>query len=99
MSTDQPIVDAIQLSHQILKAVEAGETDTIESLEISRLGLIKTYFNAGHAINAEKAIELKQLNDQIVEKLTELKKQTQIKLNKFKQAGKASKAYQSVALK
>ena len=85
---------AIDLSDQILFAIEHQDIEKISQLDKKRKVVIERYYQTTKPIDAELTLLLKQKNDQIVFQLVELQQQTQtqqIGLNKSK---KFIKAYQ-----
>ena len=88
---------AIELSEQILAAIESDAWDNIDALDVERRHVITSYFSAGQPIDADATRLLHRLNEQIVEQLNTLKQQTrqaQLTLNK---GTKATKAYTDLA--
>ena len=94
-----PLQLAIDLSEQILQAVDSEQWERIEELEQSRQRLIQEYFVEGRNIDVAATRQLQQLNDRIVEHLKHQRQQTQQAQLALKQGNKATQAYRDIARK
>ncbi len=97
MDKDSNIQQAIQLSNEILTAVNNSQFEEVSRLDKIRKTLIDKYFNNVELVNEELTVLLKQKNDQIVSHLTEMQQQTRSQQIKLNQSQKVSKAYLSNA--
>jgi len=88
---------ALDLSDEILLAIEKNSLDTVTKLDDERLSLINQYYSNTDNINEKLTRELKLKNDQIVSHLTEMQQQTRSQQIKLNQSQKVSKAYLSNA--
>ncbi|MCP4077354.1 MAG: hypothetical protein GY744_14370 [Gammaproteobacteria bacterium] len=95
MDIDSDIKQAIQLSNEILTAVNNSQFEEVSRLDQVRKALIDKYFNNVELANEELTILLKQKNDHIVVRLLEMQQQTRSQQIKLKQSQKVSKAYLS----
>ncbi len=84
---------AIELSEQIVCALQDEDWVGITALDDERIFLIKDYFSRSHHKDKDKAIRLKTLNDQIVSQLIALQQQNRGRQQGLNQARKVSRAY------
>jgi isocitrate dehydrogenase kinase/phosphatase len=92
---------AIDLSRCIQKAIGQSDWQEVEKLDRERLKLIDEYYRTTEAehMDAEQTRILKDLNDEIVQQLTEIRQQTQDSQLALKHAKKATHAYLDTATK
>lgn len=88
---------AIALTDEILQLIEDGALDHLGEIEQRRQSLIKQAFaDPMGEIDEIKARHLKNLNDQVVTKLTLFKKSVQLQQQKIRLASRAKQAYGSL---
>lgn len=97
MKDNTQLRQALDLSDEILLAIEKNSLDTVTKLDDERLSLINQYYSNTDNINEKLTRELKLKNDQIVSHLTEMQQQTRSQQIKLNQSQKVSKAYLSNA--
>lgn len=84
---------ALEISRAILSAIDEQDWDEVNRLQQQRQPLIDEYYGGSFAIDPQQTVELKQLNDQIVQRLSRARQHTrELQLN-LQQGGKASRAY------
>lgn len=89
------LTTAISLTDEILAVLDGEDLERLDELEIQREPLIRQVFSQSvHQIDEIKAVHLKKLNDQVVNKLLELKQATKQKIQHISHGTKATKAYQ-----
>lgn len=93
MTQHQLITQAIELSQQILEAIDNSDLELVATHEKNRQLLIKDYFNKQGNIDEKLTRSLKQLNDEIVSKLAQIQSQVRSEHIKLSHGSKASKAY------
>ncbi len=92
MDSDNILKQALDLSDQILIAIDSQDLERVASLDEQRRSIIDSYFKENVTIDANLTHKLKQKNDQIISQLTQMQQKTrsqQLNLNKSQQASKA----------
>ena len=96
MSNQIALSRAIDLTDEILLVLEEKDFLRLAELEAKREPLIRQAFTASmERVDSIKAIHLKNLNQQVVEKLEELKQSIVSQQNQLRRAAKANSAYQT----
>ena len=91
---------AIALTDEILALLENGEFDTVGELELKRQPLIqKAFSDSIGEIDSIKAQHLRNLNQQVVDRLTRLKQSVLLQQARLRAAGKATRAYRACTRK
>lgn len=90
---------AIDISLLIQEAIRQSHWQEVKKLDSERLQLIDEYYRTTETIDAEQTLKLKNINDQIVQQLTQLQQQTQVSQLELKHANKATRAYLDTAAK
>jgi len=99
MNKQDALVESISLTNQILCMLEEEDTDAISELDARRLPLIQQAFSDSlETIDHIKAQHLQNLNQQVVEKLKEIKQAVLQQQQKVQYAAKATRAYSSYHL-
>ena len=88
---------ALDLTKQILRAIEEVDLDAVAELDRKRQMLIQEYYQDDRQIDAGLTRQLKQSNDAAVNKLHALQKQTRNRQLDIKKSTRASKAYRANA--
>ncbi len=91
------LTSAIQLSQDILSAIDLEDWSEVSRLDDSRKKLIHGYFEQAESVDYELTQTLKALNDTIVSKLLGLQLQTRSAQIDIKQARHASNVYLDIA--
>ncbi len=99
MGQANQLQQALDLTKQILRAIEAVDLDTVAELDRKRQLLIEEYYRNGQQADAGLTRQLKQSNDDAVTRLQSLKKQTRTRQLELKQSSRASRAYRANAPK
>lgn len=86
---------AITVSEKILHAVQQTELETVTALEVERQTLIQQYFSTTQDVDVEKTEQLKQLNDDILHQLNQVRSKLREQQSSLIKGSKASKAYLS----
>lgn len=95
MRQQSALLQAITLTDEILELLDAGEFDTIAAIECQRQPLIQQAFAASIAeIDRIKAQHLKNLNDQVVHKLTDFRQSILKQQASLRSSSRAARAYQ-----
>lgn len=85
---------AIALTDEILELLDNRDFDKVASIEIEREPLIRQAFSdAVEQIDLIKANHLQKLNQQVVERLAELKQAVLQQQQQVRKASKATQAY------
>ncbi len=84
---------AIEVSQKILEAIDNSDLVLIASLEQERQGFISKYFSGSDHKDEKQIRLLKELNDDILQRLTVMQSQIRSQHSSLAQATKASKAY------
>jgi hypothetical protein len=96
MNRQQALVEAINLTDEILEVLENGEFGRVSELEVARKTYIEQAFTDSLVqIDRIKAEHLKNLNQQVVDKLNLFKQAVVIQQSRLRTASKASHAYLS----
>jgi len=97
MMTDKNALSAaIALTDEILEVLEEGEFERVSELEAQRKPLIEQAFKDSiEEIDLIKAQHLKNLNQQVVDKLDLFKKSIILQQERMRIASRAAKAYMS----
>ena len=93
MEAGDRLQQAIELSQQILQAIEREQWDDIAELDQQRSELIKQHFNTSSTVDKPKTRQLKQLNDEIVSRLIAVQQKNRAQQMSLSRSQKASKAY------
>jgi len=93
MGNVSTLQQAIDLSDQILLAIELQEMEKIAKIDKKRREVIDVYFKNTGSIDAELTRLLKQKNDKIVSQLVDMRQKTRSQQVKMNQGQKVSKAY------
>jgi len=97
MDSGTALKQAIALTDEILLLLEQGEFERVDQLEGQRKPLIEQAFMASvEEIDVIKAHHLKNLNQQVVDKLNLFKQTVILQQARTRNASKATKAYLSV---
>ncbi|MBC8212799.1 MAG: flagellar protein FliT [Gammaproteobacteria bacterium] len=86
---------ALQLSDEIITAIQEEDWDRVDVLDVQRSSLMDSYYTATSPVDVELTRELKQKNDEIVSCLQHLQQKIRSEQLTLKQSRKATKAYQS----
>ncbi|MDH3221837.1 MAG: hypothetical protein OEO19_20070 [Gammaproteobacteria bacterium] len=96
MNQQNALAQAIVLTDQILEVLEDGEFDRVRELEAIRDPYIKQAFiDSIEEIDLIKAQHLKNLNQQVVDKLNLFRQQVMQQQARLRTATKAAHAYRS----
>ena len=96
MNNRQALVEAIHLTDEILEVLETGEFGRVSELEAVRKSYIEQAFTESlEQIDQIKAQHLKNLNQQVVDKLNLFKQAVVMQQERLRSASKASHAYLS----
>lgn len=96
MNDKAALVEAISLTDEILEVLEQGEFERVNELEAQRKPLIEQAFKASvEEIDLIKAHHLKNLNQQVVDKLNLFKQSIILQQARIRTASKATRAYLS----
>jgi hypothetical protein len=88
--------EAIALTSEILELVEQEDLQSVSKIEEERQRLIKQVFGPTlYQIDDIKLRHLKNLNDQVVVKLGDLKQKLTNQRQQSQMAGRAARAYQT----
>lgn len=95
MALDNSLQQALNLSDQILTAIEQQKLDDISVLDDERRSLIDQYYqkDSSQDIDDKLTLELKQLNDLIVSRLVEMQQNIRSQQINLNQGQKVSRAY------
>lgn len=87
---------AIALTDEILQVLDEEDFEKIAELELERRPLIEQSFNTTvEQIDQIKALHLQKLNQQVVDRLTELKQAVLQQQKQTRQASRAAREYSS----
>jgi len=90
------LAEAIALTDEILEVLEQGEFQRVNELEAQRKPLIEQAFMVSiEEIDVIKAQHLKNLNQQVVDKLNLFKQSIILQQSRLRTASKATQAYLS----
>ena len=89
------LLKAIQLSEEIEEAVQEYDWEKVSHLDEIRQQVINSYYREEDIIDSGLTEQLKQINDSIRDRLVQIQKQTRNQQVDFKNAQKASKAYEN----
>jgi len=96
MNNHQALEQAIGLTDEILILLEQQDLSRIDALEVQRQSCLDQAFSQSvEQIDQIKAMHLKNLNQQVVEKLNELKYAVLQQQKQVQNASKATRAYGS----
>jgi hypothetical protein len=96
MNRQQALVEAINLTGEILEVLENGKFGRVSELEVARKTYIEQAFTDSLVqIDRIKAEHLKNLNQQVVDKLNLFKQAVVVQQSRLRTASKASHAYLS----
>ena len=87
------LLEAIELSHEIEEAVQEYDWDKVSNLDEIRQRAIISYYGEEKNIDGELTEQLKQINDNIVNRMMAIQKETRSLQVQHKHGQKASKAY------
>ncbi|MCP4433243.1 MAG: hypothetical protein GY806_19890 [Gammaproteobacteria bacterium] len=94
MSRQQALVEAINLTDEILEVLSRGEFGRVSELEIERKPIIEQAFtNSIEQVDLIKASHLKDLNQQVVDRLNGFKQSIILQQARIRNASKATRAY------
>lgn len=93
MTALNSVDQAIEVSQKILEAIDNSDLVLVASLEQERQGLITKYFSVSDHKDVNQIRLLKQLNDDILQRLTVMQSQVRSQHSSLTQGSKASKAY------
>ncbi len=92
------LIRAIALTDEILEVLESGDFDRVSELESEREPLIKQAFTESiEQVDLIKAQHLKNLNQQVVDRLTLFKQSIMLQQQRLKTGTKAASEYQKNA--
>ena len=98
MNQKQALEQAIELTDEILVLLDTAGFENLESIEQRRQSLIKQAFMESiEQIDLIRAEHLKNLNQQVVDKLTLFKQSVQSQQLQMRNASKATNAYRKHA--
>ena len=95
MNQPSALQQALQLSDEIITAIQEEDWDRVDVLDVQRSSLMDSYYTATSPVDVELTRELKQKNDEIVSCLQHLQQKIRSEQLTLKQSRKATKAYQS----
>lgn len=96
MNDKKALIAAIALTDEILEMLEQGEFERVNELETKRKPLIEQAFMGSvEEIDLIKAHHLKNLNQQVVDKLNLFKQSIIMQQSRIRSASKAASAYLS----
>jgi uncharacterized protein YecA (UPF0149 family) len=93
MTALNSVDQAIEVSQKILEAIDHSDLVLVASLEQERQSFITKYFSVPDHKDENQIRLLKELNDDILNRLTEMQSQIRSQHSSLAQATKASKAY------
>ena len=93
MESLNPLQQSIELSNNILRAIDQEDWDAIYVLDEERSDLIEQYFSNATDIDKPLTLQLKQLNDEIISRLNDLQQKNRQHQLSLTQSQKASRAY------
>ena len=97
MDSRTALSQAIAITDEILELLEQGEFERVNQLEGQRKPLIEQAFMASvEEIDTIKAHHLKNLNQQVVDKLNLFKQSVILQQARIRTASKATRAYLSI---
>lgn len=97
MDARSALTKAIAITDEILELLEAGEFERVNQLEGQRKPLIEQAFTTSiEEIDVIRAQHLKNLNQQVVDKLNLFKQSIILQQARIKTASRATRAYLSV---
>jgi hypothetical protein len=95
MTSQDALTIAVSLTDEILTVLDDQNLERLAELEAKREPIIRQAFEQSvKQIDQIKAVHLQNLNQQVVEKLLELKQSTKQKMQHISRAEKATRAYQ-----
>ncbi len=97
MSAIEAMQQADSLSRQILSAADKQDWRDVGRLETRWSDFIHGCFSGSHCVSREQAIELKRLNDEIVQCLARHRQAVTDRRSQLNHGNKASKAYRDTA--
>ncbi len=96
MNSKTALTEAISITDEILSVLDDQDFSRVDELEARRQLLIRQAFaQSVEEIDRIKAIHLQNLNQQVVNKLSEFKQVVLQQQKQISTASKATKAYQS----
>ena len=96
MNNRAALAQAIKLTDEILEVLDNGEFERVGELELKRKPYIDQAFTGSiEQLDLIKAQHLKNLNQQVVEKLNLFKQSVILQQSRIRNAAKASRAYLS----
>ena len=96
MNSKAALTEAISITDEILVVLDDQDFLRVDELEARRQPLIRQAFaQSVDEIDSIKAIHLQNLNQQVVEKLSEFKQVILQQQQQIRTASKATKAYQN----
>ena len=94
MNQQQALAQAIALTDEILAVLDEGGFERVSELEAQRKPLIeKAFADSIEQIDLIRAQHLKNLNQQVVDKLTLFKESVLLQQARLRTASKATRAY------
>ena len=93
MAKNLSLNGAIQLSQRILDAASQQAWEQVVQLEVDRGPLIHSYFDNNVDVDTNAALELKRLNDEIVQQLVIAREKIRAQQMELQQNSRASRAY------
>jgi hypothetical protein len=93
MPQQNSLDQAIEVSYQILQAIDNSDLDSVTAFEAKRQSLINDYFSSHNDIDEPQTRLLKKLNDDILKRLNDMQSQIRSQHSSLAQSTKASKAY------
>lgn len=94
MEKPQALSTAISITNEILELLDSGEFGRVDELEAKRKPYIEQAFTQSiEQIDLIKAQHLKNLNQQVVDKLNLFKQSIVIQQSRLRTASKATRAY------
>ena len=100
MNSKTALAEAISITDEILSVLDEQDFLRVDELEARRQPLIRQAFaQSVEEIDRIKATHLQNLNQKVVQKLTEFKQGIMQQQQQIRTASKATKAYQSHAVR
>ena len=91
---DHNILHAVKLSEAIITAIDESDLAKVALLDEERSRLINQYYRDTDFIDAKLTLQLKQLNDNIVSRLTAMQQAIRAQQVQLNNTTKVSQAYQ-----
>jgi len=93
MNQPETLLRVVELSDQILSAIDKEDWDSVASVDDERRRLLDEYYKNSTDIDKQLTRILKQKNDEIISRLVDIRQHTRTQKITLTQAQNASKAY------